>query len=288
MEHYELEPENNTFEAIMVDVTHRCNMNCFNCYLPNRSVPDLDTKKLIDVISRLPSKTFIRLIGGEPTLRDDLPALISEIKKMGHRVSVTTNGLRLADKNYLETLKAAGLRLVLLSMNGADDDLYYQKVDNMKCASRKVQALKNCIDIGMIFNTGTIISKGVNEPVIKKQVNLFSDLKFKVSPVLRFRTVGLIGRNQGEESVYSSDEFFNLICEQLGIDHSYIEENKVTTLNNTSGLSFRYKNVIIRLVDWTVNESGVPDAGNKKRGRLTKDWKIAPFFEDIKLNEFGY
>lgn len=288
MNHYKLDPEENTFETIMVDITHRCNMSCFNCYLPNRTIPDMSYDKLLDFIDKLPNRTFIRLIGAEPTLRDDLPSVISEVKKRGHRVSLTTNGLKLSKKSYVEKLRASGLRLVLLSMNGADDDSLYAKIDNMKCAEKKVAALRNCIDFGMIINTGTILSKGINESVIHKQVNLFYGMKFKVKPVLRFRTIGLIGRNQGKHFVFKNEEFLEVIKKELSIDNEYIYRNQVKIINNTSGIAFKYRNVIIRLVDWTINNHGVPDAGNKRRGRITKDWKIAPFFEDIKLNEFGY
>ena len=44
----------------------------------------------------------------------------------------------------------------------------------------------------------------------------------------------------------------------------------------------------MRLVDWSVDVNGVPDSGNINRGRITENWKIAPFFEDVKRNEFGY
>ena len=40
--------------------------------------------------------------------------------------------------------------------------------------------------------------------------------------------------------------------------------------------------------DWKIDENGVPDSGNELRGRITQDWKTAPFFEHVKDNEFGY
>ena len=46
--------------------------------------------------------------------------------------------------------------------------------------------------------------------------------------------------------------------------------------------------VWIRLIDWSVDEQGVPDSGNLNRGRVTQDWKIAPFFEHLKFNEENY
>jgi len=283
-----LSPEENTFSNIMIDVTHRCNMSCHNCYLPNRQIPDMDKEKLLETMERLPNRVFARIIGAEPTMRKDLPEIISRLKKQGHRVSLTTNGLKLADKNYLQELKSAGLRLVLLSMNGADEDDVYMAIDNMKCAALKMKALENLIDLNMIVNTGTIISKGCNEKTLTRQIQIFESYKLKVPPVLRFRTIGLIGRNQGSEHVYGYQEFIDFICKELDISQSYISENKVDVLNNTSGISFAYKNVIVRLVDWTPNHDGVPDAGNDRRGRVTENWMIAPFFEHVKDNEFAY
>jgi len=43
-----LNPEENTFNLLMVDLTHRCNMECANCYLPNRDIPDMDVDKLYE------------------------------------------------------------------------------------------------------------------------------------------------------------------------------------------------------------------------------------------------
>ena len=91
MNYHELQPEKNTFTNILIDLTHRCNMSCANCYIPNRDIPDLDKDKLFEFLKKLPFRTYIRLIGAEPTLRDDLPEIVSTVKKIGHRPSVTTN-----------------------------------------------------------------------------------------------------------------------------------------------------------------------------------------------------
>lgn len=47
-------------------------------------------------------------------------------------------------------------------------------------------------------------------------------------------------------------------------------------------------NCIVRIVDWTVDDDGVPDNSNESRGRITQDFKLAPFFEHVKENEYGY
>lgn len=276
----------------MVDLTHRCNMECANCYIPNRNIPDMNKSKLYNLISRLPNRTFIRLIGAEATMRDDLFEIISKVKEMGHRVSLTTNGLKLGREEYVLKLKQAGLRLVLLSMNGAIDDEIYKILDNGKYANLKHRALDNLLKHKFIVNTGTIIAKGVNERTIKEQVDLMCDYaekyKVKIPPVVRIRTIATLGRSM-KEHTYNFSEFKQNVCKQLNISEEYMQQNKTDEIvNNLGGFVFKHRNVMIRLVDWKVNDEGVPDFGNELRGRITEDWKIAPFFNHVKKNEYGY
>jgi organic radical activating enzyme len=51
----------------------------------------------------------ITLTGGEPTLREDLPEIIAHAEKNGQVTGLMSDGLKLADKEYLETLLQTGL-----------------------------------------------------------------------------------------------------------------------------------------------------------------------------------
>ena len=109
-----IKPENNIFNVLVADITHRCNMECSNCYIPNRNIPDMNIDNLYNFIKKLPNKVFIRLIGAEPTMRLDLPNIINNIIQLGHRVSLTTNGLKLGNLNYVRQLKQSGLKYVFV------------------------------------------------------------------------------------------------------------------------------------------------------------------------------
>lgn len=311
MNYFELGPEQNTFSNIVVDLTHRCNMECANCYIPNRDVPDLDKEKLFKFLSRLPSRTYIRLIGAEPTMRDDLPEIISKVKTLGHRPSVTTNGLKLAQPAYVKKLKDAGLRLLLHSMNGADDDTAYKELDNGKWATVKVRALDNIFAERLPINTGTILARGVNEYIMNRQVEVFAEraiangINFnttppynKITPVLRMKSVGMIGRYM-EGVSYTIDELTDMAVYRLGIDKSDIIKTSagVVKAGPQSGEAltsymFPYETeagkVLIRLIDWQTDDDGVIDHDNPNRGRLTENFTVAPFFEHVKKNEYGY
>ncbi|MEM9354994.1 MAG: radical SAM protein [Pseudomonadota bacterium] len=186
-------PEDNTFHTLMVDVTHRCNMHCTNCYLPNRNFPDMDIDRLEGLLAHLPTRAIIRLVGAEPTLRHDLPDMIRRVRRYGHRPIVLTNGLRMARAGYVAELRAAGLRTVYLSMNGADNNDWYENLDNMRCAGKKLRALKNIVAKRMIPSTGTIIARGVNEGAVMRMVDLVNGLRPRHA-LLRFKTVGALGR----------------------------------------------------------------------------------------------
>src|SRR4051812_26354568 len=94
-------PEASPFQTVVVDITHRCNMACRNCYIPNRTIPDLDSQWLLSLMRRLPRGTFLRFIGAEPTLHPDLSMLIREARRMRLHPIVVTNGLRLSDRGYV-------------------------------------------------------------------------------------------------------------------------------------------------------------------------------------------
>ncbi|MEW6241619.1 MAG: radical SAM protein, partial [Chloroflexota bacterium] len=67
----------------------------------------------------IPHVTFT---GGEPTLREDLPALIAHAEKNGQVCGLLTDGLKLADKKYLDTLLQTGLDHILFLLQPENDD----------------------------------------------------------------------------------------------------------------------------------------------------------------------
>ena len=292
MRYFEQAPEDNTFNLLMVDLTHRCNMECANCYLPNREIPDMDVTKFYAFLRKLPKRVIVRLIGAEPTIRNDLPDIIKNVKRCGHQVSVTTNGLRLSSRKYVQSLKESGLRMVLISMNGAADPDVYAVLDRgREYAEMKYNALKNAMEARMIINTGTIIAKGYNEFTFKDQIDLVRYLKketnyrVRIKPILRFKSVGHIGRYMKDASYTLPDleEQFNYYVVDATKVDNIVSPNHAILAN-----FYELEDMYVRLIDWEIDDDGIPDSENELRGRVTEDWKVAPFFEHLKQNEFGY
>ena len=143
----------------------------------------------------------------------------------------------------------------------------------------------------MIINTGTIIAKGCNEFTFSDQVNLVrkkmkeTSYKSKIKPILRFRSVGKLGRYM-EDSSYSLPEMEEQFKYHIG-DVDSIEE--ITPYHHGIFTNFyEMEDMYVRLIDWEIDDDGIPDSENELRGRVTENWTIAPFFEHLKQNEFGY
>jgi hypothetical protein len=85
-------------------------------YAPVKRVErELSTEEWQTILDRawrvgIPHVTFT---GGEPTLREDLPALIAHAEKNGQVCGLLTDGLKLADREYRQTLLQTGLDHVL-------------------------------------------------------------------------------------------------------------------------------------------------------------------------------
>jgi uncharacterized radical SAM superfamily Fe-S cluster-containing enzyme len=102
--------------TVLMEVTGRCNLRCPVCFAcgndgANNFHPDMaGIRAMLDTIINAGGPYPLQLSGGEPTLRDDLPEIVSLAKKLGfYHVQINTNGLRLAkDRQYLKRLKDAG------------------------------------------------------------------------------------------------------------------------------------------------------------------------------------
>ena len=301
LDYYEQLPENNTFNDIFIDITHRCNMECKNCYLPNRTFPDMEFERYREFVSKLPNRTMLRIVGAEPTLHARCFDFITTAYEYGHMCVLITNGLKLSSKRYVDELHATGLTHICMSMNGADNNDWYEQIDDLRCAEKKVKALKN-IGNRFTLDTGTIVVKDINEQAPGALVDMFRREGIE-NVTMRIKNVGQLGRYQLDDT--ENLKLFDLarLCsEQLGLSLDYIMShykqvhrygNRVEPAtiefpldqNNTE----RYKGYWIKLTDWdTENDMGIPDPGSRRRGRLTQNWTVAPFYEHIKLNENGY
>lgn len=287
-------PEHNPFKVVIADITHKCNMECKNCYIPNRDIGDMDLNKLVDFVKRLPNRVELRLIGAEPTMRDELPDLIHRLtSETPHRIILLSNGLKFSSRNYTNTIKQAGLKYLYLSMNGLDNDNWYQQIDGMPCAKNKLMALDNALEYEFNLDIGCILVKGVNEDAVKKIVPMLTNAGMK-SGMIRLKNVGQVGRYQLESTDnLTISEISNLCASAWNLNVNDIEASKdmgegeefETRYFSIDGSYHRGLGLWCKITNWEyISNGGV----SQRRGRITEDWKIAGFSEHVKANEGNY
>lgn len=93
----------NTWKKVDLFLTRRCNLKCRGCNVINfRSSYEMSTKeckKAFDILKGMGTE-FIAMLGGEPTLRDDLPDLVEYLNALKMNYVVATNGIRLLKDDH--------------------------------------------------------------------------------------------------------------------------------------------------------------------------------------------
>jgi len=113
--------------SLRVSVTDRCNLRCHYC-MPEHDYAWLprDTLLTFEEIAALTAAFVavgvdrVRVTGGEPLLRRDLPVLISQLSRLPGvaDLALTTNGVLLAEK--AAALRDAGLHRITVSLDTLD------------------------------------------------------------------------------------------------------------------------------------------------------------------------
>jgi len=155
---------------LRISVTDRCNLRCQYCmpeehyeWLPRQEILKFEEiSALVDVFLDLGVEK-VRLTGGEPLLRRDLPALVRQLadKPRVRDLAVTTNGILLADQAW--ALRQAGLHRVTVSLDTLRADRF--KVLTRRDALDQVLAGIAAVPRAGLTGTklDTVVMRGVND-----------------------------------------------------------------------------------------------------------------------------
>ena len=187
---------------LRISVTDRCNFRCTYC-MP-KEVFNADYKFLrreqllnFEEIVRI-SKIFvglgvrkIRLTGGEPLLRKDIPVLIRQLAKISsiEDISLTTNGVLLTEKLATE-LREAGLKRITISLDTLDQDVFCRISDVRADVDQVLQAIGHAESAGLApIKINAVVKKGVNESSILPMARYFHG-SGKILRFIEFMDVG--------------------------------------------------------------------------------------------------
>jgi organic radical activating enzyme len=145
-------------------LNYNCNAKCQFCSQDfdwRKEPNDLPFEKAVEHMYLAYKNGYRRLgfTGGEPTIRRELPNLIALARKIGYGyVRIQTNGVRIADFDYVKTLADAGLTFVKYSIHGHNAKLHDELVgvpgafDKCLKSIENLQKLKVGIGVNIVLN----------------------------------------------------------------------------------------------------------------------------------------
>lgn len=162
---------------IRISVIDRCNFRCQYCMPAELFGPDftfLPRSELLsyEEIHRLASIFIdlgvekIRLTGGEPLMRKDLPALVkmlSDIKGLKD-IALTTNGVMLP--KHAKELKDAGLKRVNISLDSLNDELFGEINGRNVGVGPVLKGIEAAQKVGLGIKINMVVKKGLNDSEI--------------------------------------------------------------------------------------------------------------------------
>jgi len=209
-----------------IDITNRCNMRCPICFANAAAagyVLELSIDQITDILTRLANEKPVRcwavqFSGGEPTIRDDLPEIITKAKELGFtQVQVATNGKRfIKDQEYLKNLKAAGLSTIYLQFDGVTEKPYIA-ARGYNALPEKIKAIEGIRKAGLssVVLVPTLV-KGISDDQVGDIVRFAFDNNDVVRGV-NFQPVSFAGRidkNELEKMRITIPDLARLLEEQ--------------------------------------------------------------------------
>lgn len=159
-------------------ITYRCNNDCAHCYNARpRQFPELSTTEWKRAIDRLWQIGIPHIVftGGEPTLRSDLPELISHAQQNGQVTGLNTNGRRLSDQNFLNRLVEAGLDHIQITFESHNPDIHDAMVGSNGAWQQTLAGIRNALDSPLYVMTNTTMLTH-NSPYIAETLRFLAEL----------------------------------------------------------------------------------------------------------------
>ncbi len=175
--------------SLRISVTDRCNLRCQYCmpepdyvWLPRESLLSFEeTEAIVDAFTPL-GVNRVRLTGGEPLLRRDLPVLIAALagKPSIEDLALTTNGVLLASN--AAALRAAGLHRITVSLDTLDRERF-QRLTRMDDLHRVLDGIEAAAAAEFdSLKLDTVVIRGVNDdelvPLLEYARKVGAELRF--------------------------------------------------------------------------------------------------------------
>ena len=218
---------NRPLRDLRISVTDRCNFRCVYCMPKEIFGPDhqfLHRNQILtfEEITRL-TKMFvahgvkkIRLTGGEPLVRKDLPDLIAMLAAIPNLdLTMTTNGSLLP--KFAQALKDAGLKRVTVSLDSLDNAIFKSMNDVDFPVEKVIEGMDAAATVGLgPIKVNMVVKRGVNENSVLPMARFFREKGY----ILRFIEYMDVGHSNGwhMDEVVSAAEIVKMISAEMPLE----------------------------------------------------------------------
>jgi cyclic pyranopterin phosphate synthase len=154
---------------LRISVTDRCNFRCTYC-MPKEDIrwlprAEILTFEEIERVTRVFVDRFgitsVRVTGGEPTARAQLPVLVARLARFPVEMSMTTNGATL--RRLAGPLKEAGLQRVTISCDSLRPECF-ASITGRDMLAQVLDGVDAALDAGLRpVKINTVLVRGVND-----------------------------------------------------------------------------------------------------------------------------
>ena len=213
---------------LRISVTDRCNFRCVYCmpravfgpdhaFLPRAELLTFDEiARLVTIFTRLGVEK-VRLTGGEPLVRKELPTLVKELASIEgvNDLTLTTNGVLLPQQ--AAALRDAGLHRVTISLDADDDEIFMRLNDARVPVSAVMAGIQAAEDAGLgPIKLNMVVKRGWNEHAILPMARRFRG----TGRILRFIEYMDVGHSNGWrlDDVVTADEILSTVGSEFPIE----------------------------------------------------------------------
>jgi GTP 3',8-cyclase len=211
---------------LRISVTDRCNFRCTYCmprevfghdypFLPHDAILTFEEiARAARIFTGLGVKK-IRLTGGEPLLRKDLPRLVEMLAALDVDLTLTTNGSTLV--KHADALRNAGLGRLTVSLDSLDEATFRAMNDADFPVEKVLDGIAAAADAGFgPIKINMVVKRGVNDHQIVEAARYWRDS----GHILRFIEFMDVGSTNGwqMDDVIPSAEIVRRIAEVFPLE----------------------------------------------------------------------
>lgn len=212
---------------LRVSVTDRCNFRCTYCMPKEVFGPDypflprgalLTFEEIVRLVRLFASLGVrkVRITGGEPLLRRDLPDLIRMLNEVDgiEDIALTTNGVLLP--RYAADLKQAGLHRINVSLDAIHDEVFHRMNGGAASVQQVLDGIRAAADAGLAVKVNMVVQRGVNDGEIVPMARHFRG----TGHIVRFIEYMDVGNTNGWrwDQVVSKQEILERIHREMPLE----------------------------------------------------------------------